>query len=328
MSGDDVAELDAELDASMKTCPLFNDRQLDFCYRCDIDVPDGYLDNPTFDVMAGKCLKVIDAALEELENVQTSPDATDTKASEMIFKLDKLINNRFRLSDLNKQTVDLVMGRFVALETKFGAKRSKLCVEIGNLYFGLKYYQRAIEWYDIASKANAENKDAWNNKGVTLVRMGKAEASLQFYDLAIRLDPSYEQAWFNKGKALYKLRRIREAVACFDRAAQINPESITAWNNKGVLLRLLGKNREAIACYDNALRLRPDYEWAWHNKGMVLADMKKYPEAVDCFNKALSINPNFKPSIDAKITFDKKSRRGGFFKSRKKKEMDAQAVAD
>ena len=318
MVGDEVAALDAELESSLKTCPLFNDRQGDFCYKCDIDVPDGFLDNVTFDALAGKCMKFIDTGLEELENANVSADLLDTKASEIIYKLDKIVNNRFRMSDLNRQTADLVISRFLNLEKKFGAKRSKLCVEIGNLYFGLKLYNKSIEWYDMASKANSENKDAWNNKGVTLVRLGKPSASLQFYDLALRIDPSYEQGWFNKGKALYKLRRIKEAIACFDRATQVNPESITAWNNKGVLLRLVGKNREAIACYDNALRLRPDYEWAWHNKGMGLSDMGKHAEALDCFNKALSINPNFRPSIDAKNAFEKKRKLRTLF-SRKKK---------
>ena len=317
MSGDEVAELDAELEASLKMCPLFNDRQSEFCYKCNIEAPDSFLDNATFDIMVGKCLKNIDVALEELENSPITPDLIDVKASDIILKLDKIINNRFKLSDLNKQTADLVISRFITLEKKLGAKRSKLCVEIGNLYFGLKFYPKAIEWYDLASSINPENIDAWNNKGVTMVRIGKVDSSLQFYDLAIRIDGNYEQAWFNKGKALYKLRRIRDAIACFDKTTQINPESITAWNNKGVLSRLLGKNKEAIACYDNAIRLRPDYEWAWHNKGMVLADMGKDQEALDCFNKALSINPNFRPSIDAKNSYDKKGKLKKIFKRKK-----------
>jgi len=322
MAGDEVDALDKELEASLKTCPIFNDRQSDFCFKCDIGAPEGYLDNATFDQMVGKCLKLIDTALGDLENAGGAPEATDAKANEIIRKLDKIVNNRFKLSDLNKQTADLVISRFVSLEKKFGTKRSKLDVEIGNLYFGLKLYPKAMEWYDLGSKANPENKDAWNNKGVTMVRLGKAEASLHFYDLALRIDPSYEQGWFNKGKALYKLRRIKEAVACFDRATQINPDSITAWNNKGVLLRLLGRNKEALACYENALRLRPDYEWAWHNKGMGLADMGKIDEAIVCFGKALSINPNFKPSIDAKASFESRGSLKRFF-SRKKKEKHA-----
>lgn len=321
MPRDDVAELDAELDASLKACPMFSDKQADFCFRCDLEPVDGFLEPETFNTMAGRCLKTIDEALDELEGAALAPDKLDAKATHIILKIDRIVNNRFRLTDLNRQTADLVISRFRTFEKRLGAKRSKIDVEVGNLYFGLKLYPKAVEWYDLGADANSENKDAWNNKGVALVRMGKTESALQFYDLALKIDSAYEQGWFNKGKAMYKLRRIKEAIACFDRVTQINPESITAWNNKGVLLRLQGRPKEALACYNNAIRLRPDYEWAWHNKGMVLAEQGKNEEALECFEKALTINPSFKPAIDAKMQVQKRGKIRRLF-GRKKKEAD------
>lgn len=302
-------------------CPLFNDTQAYFCVRCDIEVPEGFLDDVSFDILSSRCARNIDIALEDLELSPPPPQQMDEKAAQVVFKLDKIINNRFKLSKVTRHTLDIVMNRFGNIDKKLGKRRVKLAVEIGNLYFGLKEYKKAISWYELATKIDPENKDSWNNTGVAMVRLGKVDGALRFYDLAIKINPGYEQAWFNKGKALYKLRRMKEALSCFKKVIEINPDSASAWNNIGVIQRILGKPREALKAYDEAIKTKDDYEWAWHNKGMILAESKDYDEAMKCFDKALEIDRDFKPAKDAKEMYDKYAGKGKLFKFglRKKK---------
>jgi tetratricopeptide (TPR) repeat protein len=288
-------------------CPLLNDFKQSFCEKCDIR-PDITVTGANFDVLAGRCIRNIDFTLEQIELSSIAPENIDDFIDGIILKLDRIITHKYKISSITRQTVDIVISRFTNIHTGFGPARSRLCVEIGNLYFNLKNYKKAIEWYDTALKVNPENKDAWNNKGVATVRLGDVERALRFYDLALKIDDEYEQCWFNKGKALYRLKKLKDAIECFSKVTQINPESICAWNNKGVLLRAIGKTKDAIKCYETAIKIKPDYEWAWHNKGMVLAEMGKREDALRCFNKALSINPDFKPSKDSKELFAKKRK--------------------
>lgn len=61
----------------------------------------------------------------------------------------------------------------------------------------------------------------WNNKGVTLSRLGKYNEALEAYDQALRIDPDYPNAWNNKGVVLSRLGKYSEALEAFDRALQI-----------------------------------------------------------------------------------------------------------
>lgn len=60
----------------------------------------------------------------------------------------------------------------------------------------------------------------WNNKGVTLSRLGKYDEALEAYDQALRIDPDYPNAWNNKGVVLSRLGKYPEALEAFDRALQ------------------------------------------------------------------------------------------------------------
>lgn len=61
----------------------------------------------------------------------------------------------------------------------------------------------------------------WNNKGVSLVNLGRPEEALACSDQALTLHPQYAQAWFNKGGALGQLGRWEEALVCFAKAQQL-----------------------------------------------------------------------------------------------------------
>lgn len=296
-------------------CPLFYLDRLGFCGRCPVS-REAISSDEAYAVAVDRCMQVMDAALEEVG--ANPPTNIETTAAEIILRIDRILNSGFRYSEETMATVMRSLERFPDMEKSFKAKRSKLDVEIGNLYFALKDYPKAMEWYDKATVADANNKDGWNNKGVSLARTGKLDAAIKFYDLALKIDLRYEQAWFNKGKALYKTEKYKDAIVCFDKVTEINPFHLSAWNNKGVLYKALGKNKEAMTCYEKAIEIRNDYEWAWYNKGMLLASMNSFDEALKCFDRVLEINPNFKPAKEGKEMFGKMAGKKKLFSFKKK----------
>jgi tetratricopeptide (TPR) repeat protein len=83
--------------------------------------------------------------------------------------------------------------------------------------------------------------------------------ALDHYNQAIEIDPNYADAWNNKGVSLGKLGKYKEAIESYDRDIKIDPNFAHAWNNKGNALRVLGEQQDANRCFSNAksLGLKP-----------------------------------------------------------------------
>ena len=65
--------------------------------------------------------------------------------------------------------------------------------------------------------------EAWNNKGVSLDRIGRFDDALNALDNAIELKPDYAQSWFNKGVSLGNMERFDDALNALDNAIELKP---------------------------------------------------------------------------------------------------------
>ncbi|MCK5559835.1 MAG: tetratricopeptide repeat protein, partial [Thermoplasmata archaeon] len=72
-----------------------------------------------------------------------------------------------------------------------------------------------------------------------------------------RFDKRSANAWNDKGVVLIKIGNLKEAISCFDRAIKINPNVSDIWSNKGIVLYKLHKYERAMRCFDKALQLNP-----------------------------------------------------------------------
>jgi tetratricopeptide (TPR) repeat protein len=84
--------------------------------------------------------------------------------------------------------------------------------------------------------------EAWYNKGVVLVNLGRYEEALKANDKAIELKPDYANAWFNracvysvkgdKKKALYNLQKAIELDKSFKEKAKKGEDFKNLWNDE------------------------------------------------------------------------------------------------
>ncbi|MFB2968094.1 tetratricopeptide repeat protein [Aerosakkonema sp. BLCC-F183] len=163
----------------------------------------------------------------------------------------------------------------------------------GNLQLGRGDFQGAITSYDKALAIQPDLHEAWCNRGMALVKLGRFEEAIASYDKALAIQPDFHQAWYNRGNVLGKLERIEEAIASYDKALAIQPDKHNAWINRGEALYNLGRFEEAIASYDKALAIQPDFHLAWYNRGNALYNLGRFEEAIAFFDKALAIQPDY-----------------------------------
>jgi tetratricopeptide (TPR) repeat protein len=99
------------------------------------------------------------------------------------------------------------------------------------------------------------------NRGILHMHAKEHELALASYEQAIKLDPSLAEAYINKGVVLVNLGRDAEAVAAISQGLQLNatqPE--IAYYTRGVANEMLGNVRAAYSDYRQAATLNPQWQ--------------------------------------------------------------------
>jgi tetratricopeptide (TPR) repeat protein len=145
----------------------------------------------------------------------------------------------------------------------------------------------------VVPKVGEMNASDWNNKGVSLDKIGKTDKALECYEKVIALDPNHFNAWNNKGLIYIKQNNLGNAIKCFDKSLELSGVNALAWTNKAIALEYQGKFEEAIESHLKAIQFRPNYHAAWINLSACQCKTGNYHEALLSINKALEISPDY-----------------------------------
>ncbi len=171
---------------------------------------------------------------------------------------------------------------------------------LGNAYFAMDDFERAMESYEYALHLDPKNEESWNNIGFTYFSMGLMDKALESYTRAIELNPKYRQAWYNRGYTYHAIGKLNKAVHDYWMALRLEPMDEVAWNNLGNALYNLKHYMESIPYFMKAVTINPNYEIAWNNIGNALDRMGIHTHSIPFHERALSINKRFDYAWHAK----------------------------
>ena len=87
------------------------------------------------------------------------------------------------------------------------SRRINLLFKLGNLSLAANYLDIAVGAYDQAVEIEPNFYEAWNNRGIALLKLERYEAAIGSYNRAVKIKPDYHDAWNNRGNALGRLER-------------------------------------------------------------------------------------------------------------------------
>ena len=99
------------------------------------------------------------------------------------------------------------------------------------------------------------------NRGILQMYSKDFARALVSYEEALKLEPDLAEAYVNKGVALVNLGRDQEAVAAISQGLKLNtvrPE--IAYYSRGVANEMLGNMRAAYEDYRQAAALKPEWQ--------------------------------------------------------------------
>lgn len=73
--------------------------------------------------------------------------------------------------------------------------------------------------------------------------------------MVLKLDPRDSMAWDEKGSSLVSLGRTEEAIDCYDRALTIQPGNPLRWLCKAEAELRTGRKQEAVYSFQQAIRV-------------------------------------------------------------------------
>ena len=150
-----------------------------------------------------------------------------------------------------------------------------------------------IKRYDKLILSKPDYAEAYFNRGVLFIQLGRFEEAIKDYDRAIQIKHNYADAFNNRGIALQELGQLEQALENYDRAFQIKPEDPLAYHNQGIVHRELGQLEKAIESCNKAIQVKPDYAEAFFNRGAALQELGQLEQALENYDRAIQINPNY-----------------------------------
>jgi len=99
------------------------------------------------------------------------------------------------------------------------------------------------------------------NRGILRMRRGDMPGALADFDVATRLDPNEPEAYLNRGSVLLRNERVSDSIVQFDAALAKNTRRpALAHYGRGVAYEQSGNVRAAYRDYQRAAQLAPNWD--------------------------------------------------------------------
>jgi protein O-GlcNAc transferase len=171
---------------------------------------------------------------------------------------------------------------------------SQAYFNLGNVFKKQGLLKKAETNYLAALKTDSKNIHILCNLAQVLYEQGKYGAAKVRYEAALNIQPDFTDAHLGLGAIYRASHEHKNAEKCFRAAIQLNHNDINAHNNLGDLLKALGRFLEAETCYQAALIIAPESAETTIKLGLLMKAQGRLNEAVTFLTKAISINPECK----------------------------------
>jgi len=165
-------------------------------------------------------------------------------------------------------------------------------IHLGSLYYAEGDYESAARHFEksVQKKSIMEINGRYH-LGITLIRLGKADAAIKEFDRVLELNPASPEMLNRIGAVLEEQRRFSEAYRFYQAALRRDPGNKVINQGLGVILWEMGRTGEAVGYFEKALREDPSYRLARLNLGELLASQGEYERAQEQFGILIRQDP-------------------------------------
>ena len=109
---------------------------------------------------------------------------------------------------------------------------SDLNIKMGNSYFDIGRFEKAVLYYQKVIQINNKNVDVLIDLGVSYFNINKVDSALIYIKQALNIDPANLQGLYNIGVVYYKSGKVDNAIKSWEQLETLHPNSREAMTVK------------------------------------------------------------------------------------------------
>ena len=146
--------------------------------------------------------------------------------------------------------------------------------------------------FNEVSEVNRKLASDLLSKGHDVYNQVNYEKAIELYTEAMKANPNYDEAYYWRASAKYGLRKYNEAIPDYDKAIELNPNNDEAYYYRALTNYNLGAYEKALPDFDKAIALNPDVASMNYWRGEAKYSFKLYEDAILDFSKAIDLKKN------------------------------------
>lgn len=166
-------------------------------------------------------------------------------------------------------------------------------------------FDRALDEYRLAQRANAERPEAHVALGVLNLKRGDLASARRNYEQALALGPWFVPAWVNLADLLRIEGRDDEGAAALRRALEVDPANAAVHHALGLLRVRQKRHAEALAELARAAELAPEVPDFAYAYAIGLHSLGRTGEALSVLRAANARSPGARNVLVALVTMNR-----------------------
>jgi tetratricopeptide (TPR) repeat protein len=162
-------------------------------------------------------------------------------------------------------------------------------------YFADGNFKRVIEGCELLDKKFPNNSFILNLSGMAYQRLDKDQRAINFFELALKADSNNISAMNNLANSLKNKEQYLKAEQIYKKIIEINPSYINVYNNYGNLKSSINDIESAIKLYNKGLNIAKETNINplvfLNHLALAFQSLIKVNEAIEVVNKILKIDP-------------------------------------
>jgi tetratricopeptide (TPR) repeat protein len=150
---------------------------------------------------------------------------------------------------------------------------------------------------DAGNGTRAELASAHYARGNAYRQKSLFALALEDFNAAIAANPALSDAYGDRGITLIIVGRFADAIPDFTRVIETYPQLAYAYYNRGLCYELLGLDDLAIEDISRSIEIEPRAEFRFERRGTIYFRKNLFDKALADYQEALVINPQYAPAL-------------------------------